>query len=197
MSIAREVSRAIRLTLVLWVLTAVIYPFLMVGLGQVLFPFQANGSLVQNLQGQPVGSALIGQVFTSERYFQSRPSTVDYSQGEKAGKTGISGASNLAPSNPELLKRIQGQATQLQQSGIQPIADLVYTSGSGLDPHITLEAAQAQLERVAEARNLSSDEIVPLINKHTQGRFLGIFGEPGVNVLNLNRELDVLQAAKQ
>ena len=197
MSIAREVSRAIRLTLVLWVLTAVIYPFLMVGLGQVLFPFQANGSLVQNLQGQPVGSALIGQVFTSERYFQSRPSTVDYSQGEKAGKTGISGASNLAPSNPELLKRIQGQATQLQESGIQPIADLVYTSGSGLDPHITLEAAQAQLERVAEARNLSSDEIVPLINKHTQGRFLGIFGEPGVNVLNLNRELDVLQAAKQ
>lgn len=197
MSIFREVVRAIRLTLVLWVLTAVIYPFLMVGLGQVLFPFQANGSLVQNLQGQPVGSALIGQVFTSERYFQSRPSTVDYSQGEKAGKTGISGASNLAPSNPELLKRIQGQATQLQEFGIQPIADLVYTSGSGLDPHITLEAAQAQLERVAEARNLSSDEIVPLINKHTQGRFLGIFGEPGVNVLNLNRELDVLQAAKQ
>lgn len=197
MSIAREVSRAIRLTLVLWVLTAVIYPFLMIGLGQILFPFPANGSLVQNLQGQPVGSALIGQVFTSERYFQSRPSTVDYSQGEKAGKTGISGASNLAPSNPELLKRIQGQATQLQQSGIQPIADLVYTSGSGLDPHITLEAAQTQLDRVAKARNLSSDEIVPLINKHTQGRFLGIFGEPGVNVLNLNRELDVLQAAKQ
>jgi K+-transporting ATPase ATPase C chain len=197
MSIFREVVRAIRLTLVLWVLTAVIYPFLMVGLGQVLFPFQANGSLVQNLQGQPVGSALIGQVFTSERYFQSRPSTVDYSQGEKAGKTGISGASNLAPSNPELLKRIQAQATQLQQSGIQPIADLVYTSGSGLDPHITLEAAQTQLDRVAKARNLSSDEIVPLINKHTQGRFLGIFGEPGVNVLNLNRELDVLQAAKQ
>ena len=197
MSIAREVSRAIRLTLVLWVLTAVIYPFLMVGLGQVLFPLQANGSLVQNLQGQPVGSALIGQVFTSERYFQSRPSTVDYSQGEKAGKTGISGASNLAPSNPELLKRIQGQATQLQEFGIQPIADLVYTSGSGLDPHITLEAAQTQLDRVAKARNLSSDEIVPLINKHTQGRFLRIFGEPGVNVLNLNRELDVLQAAKQ
>ena len=197
MSIFREVVRAIRLTLVLWVLTAVIYPFLMVGLGQVLFPFQANGSLVQNLQGQPVGSALIGQVFTSERYFQSRPSTVDYSQGEKAGKTGISGASNLAPSNPELLKRIQGQATQLQEFGIQPIADLVYTSGSGLDPHITLEAAQTQLDRVAKARNLSSDEIVPLINKHTQGRFLRIFGEPGVNVLNLNRELDVLQAAKQ
>ena len=197
MSIAREVSRAIRLTLVLWVLTAVIYPFLMVGLGQVLFPFQANGSLVQNLQGLPVGSALIGQVFTSERYFQSRPSTVDYSQGEKAGKTGISGASNLAPSNPDLLKRIQAQATQLQQFGIQPIADLVYTSGSGLDPHITLEAAQTQLDRVAKARNLSSDEIVPLINKHTQGRFLRIFGEPGVNVLNLNRELDVLQAAKQ
>lgn len=196
MSIAREVVRAIRVTLVLWVLTAVIYPLLMVAVGQVFFPFQANGSLVQNLQGQPVGSVLIGQVFTSERYFQSRPSTVDYSQGEKAGKTGVSGASNLAPSNPDLLKRIQAQAAQLQQSGIQPIADLVYTSGSGLDPHITLEAAQTQLNRVAKARNLSSNEIVPLINKHTQARWLGIFGEPGVNVLNLNRELDVLQATK-
>lgn len=197
MSVFREVVRAIRLTLVLWVLTAVIYPFAIVLLGQLPFlQAQANGSLVQNLQGQPVGSALIGQVFTSERYFQGRPSTVDYSQGEKAGKTGVSGASNLAPSNPDLLKRVQGQVSVLQQSGIQPIADLVYTSGSGLDPHITLEAAQAQLERVARARNLSTDEIIPLVNQHTQGRFLGIFGEPGVNVLNLNRALDVLQATK-
>jgi K+-transporting ATPase ATPase C chain len=157
---------------------------------------KANGSLVVNLEGQLVGSALIGQVFTSDRYFQSRPSTVEYSQGEKAGKTGLSGASNLAPSNPDLLKRIEVQVTQLQEGGIQPIADLVYTSGSGLDPHITLEAAQAQLERVAKAREISTDDIIPLINKHTQRRFLGIFGEPGVNVLNLNRELDVLSAAR-
>jgi len=198
MSIFREITRAIRLTLVLWVLTAVIYPFLIILVGQLPFlQDKANGSLVVNLEGQPVGSALIGQVFTSDRYFQSRPSTVDYSQGEKAGKTGVSGASNLAPSNPELLKRIEAQVAQLQEGGIQPTADLVYTSGSGLDPHITLEAAQVQIERVAQARDLSTDEIVPLINKHTQGRFLGIFAEPGVNVLNLNRELDVLAAAKQ
>lgn len=198
MSVLREVSKAIRLSLVLWVLTAVIYPLLILLVGQLPFlQAQANGSLVQNLNGQPVGSALIGQVFTNERYFQSRPSTVDYSQGEKAGKTGVSGASNLAPSNPDLLKRIKEQSNQLEQSGIQPIADLVYTSGSGLDPHITPEAAQAQLDRVAKVRGLSTAQIIPLINKHTQGRFLGIFGEPGVNVLNLNRELDVLEAAKQ
>ena len=197
MSIFREITRAIRLTLMLWILTAVIYPFLIILVGQLPFlQDKANGSLVVNLEGQLVGSALIGQVFTSDRYFHSRPSTVEYSQGEKAGKTGLSGASNLAPSNPDLLKRIEVQVTQLQEGGIQPIADLVYTSGSGLDPHITLEAAQAQLERVAKAREISTDDIIPLINKQTQRRFLGIFGEPGVNVLNLNRELDVLSAAR-
>ena len=206
MSVGREISRAVRITLVLWVLTAVIYPLLILLVGQLPFlQAQANGSLVQNLNGQPVGSALIGQVFTSDRYFQSRPSTTNYSSftkqeqdSENVGqRTGVSGASNLAPSNPDLLKRIKEQSTSLEQAGIQPIADLVYTSGSSLDPHITPEAAQAQLDRVAKVRGLSTDQIIPLINKHTQGRFLGIFGEPGVNVLNLNRELDVLEAAKQ
>lgn len=206
MSVGREISRAVRITLVLWVLTAVIYPVLILLVGQLPFlQAQANGSLVQNLNGQPVGSALIGQVFTSERYFQSRPSTTNYSSFTKqeqdpknvGQRTGVSGASNLAPSNPDLLKRIKEQSTSLEQAGIQPIADLVYTSGSSLDPHITPEAAQAQLDRVAKVRGLSTDQLIPLINKHTQGRFLAIFGEPGVNVLNLNRELDVLQAAKQ
>jgi K+-transporting ATPase ATPase C chain len=202
----REVIRAIRLSLVLWVLTAVIYPLLILLVGQ--FPFlqdKANGSLVQNLDGKVIGSALIGQAFTSDRYFQGRPSTTNYSSftqqerdPENTGqRTGVSGASNLAPSNPDLLKRITEQSDQLQEGGIQPIADLVYTSGSSLDPHITLEAAQAQLERVAKARDISTDEIIPLIDKHTGGRFLGIFGEPGVNVLNLNRDLDVLQAVRQ
>lgn len=202
----REFVRAIRLTLVLWVLTAVIYPLLILLVGQ--FPFlqdKANGSLVQNLDGKVIGSALIGQAFTSDRYFQSRPSTTNYSSftqqerdPENIGqRTGVSGASNLAPSNPDLLLRITEQSQRLQEGGIQPIADLVYTSGSSLDPHITLEAAQAQLERVAKARDVSTDEIIPLINKHTRGRFLGIFGEPGVNVLNLNRDLDVSQAARQ
>lgn len=199
MSVFREVSKAIRLSLVLWVLTAVIYPALILLVGQLPFlQAAANGSLVENLNGQLVGSALIGQVFTSERYFQSRPSTTNYSSFSKqeqdpenvGQRTGVSGASNLAPSNPDLLKRIKEQTTGLEQSGIQPIADLVYTSGSSLDPHITLEAAQAQLERVAKVRDLSTDQIIPLINKHTQGRFLGIFGEPGVNVLNFSRSVD-------
>jgi len=198
MSIFRELIRGIRLTLVLWVLTAVIYPCVILLVGQLPFlQSQANGSLVVNLEGQPVGSVLIGQPFNSERYFQSRPSTVEYSTGKEAAPTGISGASNLAPSNPELLKRIETQAKQLQENGIQPTADLVYTSGSGLDPHITLEAVEAQLVRVAKARDFSTDEIVPLVNRHTQGRFLGIFGEPGVNVLKLNQELDVLETAKE
>lgn len=201
MSIVRETARAIRMTLVLWVLTAIMYPLVILFVGQV-FPYQANGSLVPNLQGQVVGSALIGQPFTSEQYFWSRPSTVDYSTSrysdwEEVAKTGVSGASNLAPSNPELLKRIQLQLEQLEESGFPPTADLVYTSGSGLDPHITVEAALAQVERVARARDLSTDEITAVIAKHTQGRFLWIFGEPGVNVLNLNRELDILQAPQQ
>jgi K+-transporting ATPase ATPase C chain len=198
----RDITRSIRITFVLWLLTAVIYPLIMIFIGQVFFPFQANGSIVQNLEGQNVGSALIGQVFTSDRYFHSRPSAVNYSSftqqerdPENLGqRTGVSGASNFAPSNPNLLARISETAAQLEEQGILPTADLVYASGSGLDPHITVEAAFNQLERVAEARNLSFDEIAPLIAKHTQGRFLWIFGEPGVNVLNLNRELDVLQA---
>jgi len=197
MSIVRETSRAIRLTLVLWVLTAIIYPLVITVVGQVFFPFQANGSIIENLEGQQIGSALIGQVFSSDRYFQSRPSTVEYSQSEDSKPVGVSGASNLAPSNPDLLKRIQEQVAQLEQDGIQPTADLVYTSGSGLDPHITVDAAYAQLDRVADARGLSKDEIAFFIDKHTQGRFLGIFGEPGVNVLKLNYELDVQQAAKE
>lgn len=197
MSIVRETSRAIRLTLALWLLTAVIYPLVITLIGGVLFPFQANGSIVENLQGQAIGSALIGQSFATERYFQSRPSTVEYSQNPEVKATGVSGASNLAPSNPDLLKRIQEQAAQLQQDGIQPTADLVYTSGSGLDPHITVESANAQIKRVADARGISEDEIAAAINKHMQGRFLGIFGEPGVNVLRLNYELNVQQASKQ
>lgn len=198
MSVAHEACRAIRSTLVLWVLTALIYPLVMVAVGQIAFPFQANGSILTNAQGQPVGSALIGQPFTSDRYFNSRPSTTSYSTADpskaEAGilKTGVSGASNLAPSNPDLLKRVQETTTQLQQAGIQPTADLVYTSGSSLDPHITPEAARAQMTRVATARGLQPTQLEDLINQNTDGRFLGIFGEPGVNVLKLNLALDAV-----
>ncbi|NDJ23120.1 K(+)-transporting ATPase subunit C [Nostoc sp. B(2019)] len=191
MSIIRETIRAICVTLVLWLLTAIIYPLVILVVGQVFFPFQANGSIMPNLKNEPIGSVLIGQVFTSERYFHPRPSTVRYSQGKRARPTGISGASNLAASNPELLDRVVERANQLREENIQPIADLIYTSGSGLDPHISLRAAQEQLPRVARAREVEENEILRLINKYTDGRFLWIFGEPGVNVLRLNYALDL------
>lgn len=211
---ARDIITGVRTTLVLWVLTALIYPLLMLLVGQAIFPYQANGSLMKNAQGKIVGSALIGQPFSSDRYFSSRPSTTNYSSftpqeyapkksDNTAQRTGTSGASNLAPSNtqnllkdnrkpndPDLLKRINETVGQLKQAGIQPTADLVYTSGSSLDPHISVEAAKAQIQRVARARGLNPNQVEILVSKYTEDRFLGIFGEPGVNVLRLNLALD-------
>lgn len=191
MVIIRETFRAIRMTLILWLITALIYPLAILVIGQAFFPKQADGSVMLNNVGdKPIGSTLIGQIFTDDRYFQGRSSTVRYSQGRRARPTGISGASNLAPSNPELLNRVIEQANQYQEQSIQPVEDLIYTSGSGLDPHISLKAARQQLPRVASARGIPEDEILPLMNKYTDGRFLGIFGEPGINVLRLNYALD-------
>ena len=190
MSIINETITAIRATIVLWILTALIYPFLLIAIGQVAFPYQANGSLISNQQGQVVGSALIGQPIESDRYFISRPSTTNYSTGEDAAPTGVSGASNLAPYNPDLLSRVEATTAELQQAGIEPVGDLVYASGSSLDPHISPEAARAQIEKVAQARGLDTNQVEILITKNTEGRFLGIFGEPGVNVLKLNLALD-------
>ena len=193
MSFAREVSRAVRSTLALWVITALIYPLVMVVFAQVVFPFQANGSILKNAQGVEVGSALIGQPFSSDRYFHSRPSVVNYSTADpkkdeaEVLRTGISGASNLAPSNPALIERIQ---EQLKQPGAIPTGDLVYSSGSGLDPHITPASARLQIPRIAQARKIDSNKLELLILKNTEGRALGIFGEPGVNVLKLNLDLD-------
>jgi K+-transporting ATPase ATPase C chain len=187
----REAIRAIRVTLLLWLLTAIIYPLAILAFGQFAFPNSANGSIVLNIEAQPIGSSLIGQIFTSDKYFHSRPSVVKYSQGRKAKPTGISGGSNLAASNPELTTRIIEEATEFQDESIQPSPDLIYTSGSGLDPHISLKATRQQLARVTQARGIKEDEIIPLINKYTDSRFLGIFGEPGVNVLRLNYALDL------
>ncbi len=193
MSVVSEVSKAVRFTLVFWVITAIIYPLIVLGFG-ILFPFQAQGSLLKNDQGIVIGSALIGQNFQDDKYFWSRPSAVNYSTGENAGKTGISGASNLAPSNPELLKRITSQIDILKAKNLPITADLVYSSGSGLDPHITLESAKNQLKRVAQARNLDTNLVEILITKNIDERFLGIFGEPGVNVFKLNLALDQLKS---
>ena len=213
MSFAREAGRAVRSTLVLWVIGAIIYPFAMIAIGQIVFPFQANGSLLKNdSTGQVVGSALIGQPFSSDRYFNSRPSSTSYSTADPKKddggvlKTGVSGASNLAPSNPALMERIKGKDdpdpskkvegdfTRLKTAGVQPTGDLVYTSGSSLDPHITPEAAIAQIARVAKARGVQPNQLETLIAQNTDGRFIGIFGEPGVNVLKLNLALDKIKA---
>ncbi|HEY9862565.1 MAG TPA: K(+)-transporting ATPase subunit C [Candidatus Obscuribacterales bacterium] len=188
----RDLLTAIRTTLVLWVLTAILYPVLILIIGQGIFPFQANGSLIKNPQGEIVGSALISQNFTSNRYFISRPSSVDYSPVKDGLATGISGGSNLAPSNPDLLKKVTERINKLQSNNIMPTGDLVYSSGSGLDPHISIKAANAQIQRVANARSLNPNQIEILVNKNTEHRFLGIFGEPGVNVLKLNLDLDTL-----
>jgi K+-transporting ATPase ATPase C chain len=208
----REIIRAIRVTLVLWGLTAIIYPLVMLIVGQIAFNSQANGSLIIR-QGVAVGSSLIGQPFTSDRYFWSRPSTTNYSSFAVADfnptntdnltqRTGVSGASNLAPSNPDLLNRgnekdgfqgVQVELNKLEKADISPTADLVYTSGSSLDPHISIQSARAQIQRIANARSLNPNQVEILVSKNTDGRFLGIFGEPGVNVLKLNLALDGLQ----
>jgi K+-transporting ATPase ATPase C chain len=206
-----EIIKAIRATLVLWILVAVIYPAGALAIAQLPFlSNQANGSLIRNAQGQVIGSSLIGQPFTSDKYFNSRPSTTSYSTADPkkddAGilKTGVSGASNLAPSNPDLLNRIKGKSDpdptkaiagdipRLQTAGIKPTADLIYTSGSSLDPHITPEAAKAQIQKVALVRKVDPSKLETLIQQNTDGRFLGIFGEDGVNVLKLNLALDAL-----
>ena len=197
MSIIREAIKAVRITLVMWLLTAIIYPLLVLLVGQSIFPVSANGSMMLNVKDQPIGSTLIGQGFTSERYFHGRPSAVKYSQSKKAQPTGISGGSNLAPTNPELKERILKQAEEFENENKQPVADLLYTSGSGLDPHISLKAAGQQIERVAQARGIKEDDIIPLISRYIDGRFLGIFGEPGVNLLRLNYALDLQDINRQ
>ncbi len=195
MHLVREIFRAIIITTILWLITAVIYPLFILVVGQNIFPAQANGSIMQNIEGEVIGSALIGQQFRSEKYFHGRPSTVRYSQGKAGKPTGISGASNFSPSNQELLNRTLETANLLQEEEeIRPFAELIYTSGSGLDPHISVKAAQEQLERVAEARSYRREEIEEidrLIRRYTDRRFLGIFGDPGVNLLKLNYALDL------
>ncbi|MFN6154019.1 MAG: K(+)-transporting ATPase subunit C [Dolichospermum sp.] len=197
MSIIREIIKAVRITLVMWLLTAIIYPLFVLLVGQSIFPVSANGSMMLNVRDQPIGSSLISQRFTSDRYFHGRPSAVKYSQGRKAQPTGISGGSNLAPTNPALKERILKQAEEFQNENKQPVADLIYTSGSGLDPHISLKAARQQIERVAQARGIREDDIIPLISKYIDGRFLGVFGEPGVNILRLNYALDLQDMNRQ
>lgn len=187
MTLLRDFLRALRLTAALWLLTVVIYTLPLLLVGQGLFPAQAQGSLL-TLNGEVVGSALIGQPFRSAGYFSNRPSAVDYSTGEVAPG---SGPSNIGPTNPELVERIAGHQRLLRQAGLaSPAPDLLYASGSGLDPHISPLAAEQQIARVSEVRGIAPEQLRQLVRNHTQRRLLGVVGEPRVNVLRLNLALD-------
>lgn len=188
----KQFAKGFAMLLVMIVLTGIAYPLVVTGLAQVFFPQQANGSLVYK-SGQAVGSQLIGQNFTDLKYFQSRPST--------AGKNGYdataSGGSNLGPTNKDFLNSVAERANNIrQQNELSPNqavpSDLVTASASGLDPDITPEGAMIQVSRIAKLRNLPVETVENLVRQDTTPRQLGIFGEPRVNVLRLNLDLDNL-----
>jgi potassium-transporting ATPase KdpC subunit len=175
------------MTVVTTVLLGLIYPLTVTGLAQVIFPAKANGQLIKR-DGVVVGSKLIGQPFASPGYFFSRPSAA----GATGYDAGASSGSNLGPTNQKLIARVKTDVAkwQAENSGKLVPVDLVTTSASGLDPHISLAAAEFQLPRVARERRVSEDELRKVVGAHTTGRQFGFLGEPTVNVLELNLELD-------
>jgi len=194
----REIRPAIVFIIALTLITGLVYPLAITGLAGVIFPYQAQGSLVEK-EGKVVGSELIGQEFTSDKYFHGRLSATTAPDPADSTKTvpapynaANSGGSNLGPTNKALVDRVQGDLDKLKQenpSAAVPI-DLVTTSASGLDPDISPAAALFQVPRVAKARNMPEDRLRALVDEHTEGRALGFLGEPRVNVLALNLALD-------
>ena len=186
-----QLRPAVLMTVVLTILTGVLYPLVVTGLAGVLFPDRAGGSLIVR-NGTVIGSALIGQRFAEARYFHTRPSAA----GEQGYDPTASGGSNLGPIDRRLIDRIQAAAKLLHAEN--PTAaipvDLVTTSGSGLDPHVTPAAAEFQIPRVAGARGIPEAHIRALVRQYTEGRQLGVLGEPRVNVLQLNLALDATAA---
>jgi len=177
------------LLLLLTLVTGVAYPLLVTGIAQTVFPSQSQGSLVVK-DGTVVGSALIGQPFDDPKYFWSRPSATS----PFGNNAGASSGSNLSPTNPDLVKAVQGRVDALRVAdpgNTAPVpVDLVTASGSGLDPHISPAAALYQAPRVAKARKLPPETVRELVERHIEGRFLGFLGEPRVNLLALNMALD-------
>ena len=194
----KEIRPAIVFIVALTVITGLLYPFVMTGIAGVVFPYQAQGSLIER-DGKVIGSTLIGQEFTSDRYFHGRPYATVAPYPNDSTKTvpapynaANSGGSNLGPTNKALIERVQGDVDKLK--GENPSApvpvDLVTTTASGLDPDISPAAALFQVPRVAKARNMPEDRVRQLVNERIEGRTLGFLGEPRVNVLALNMALD-------
>ena len=196
----RELRPALILVVALTLITGLAYPPAMTGVAGVIFPHQAAGSLVEQ-NGKVIGSELIGQTFTSDRYFHGRPSATTTADPADATKTvpapynaANSSGSNLGPTNAALVDRVKEDAAKLkaENPGFPVPMDLVTTSGSGLDPHISPEAALFQVPRIAKARNMPEDRARQIVSDHVAARLLGLIGEPRVNVLALNRALDGL-----
>jgi K+-transporting ATPase ATPase C chain len=198
----KEIRPAIVLLVALTVITGLVYPLAMTGVAGVIFPDQAQGSLIER-DGKVVGSSLIGQVFSEDRYFHGRPSATVTPDPKDPTKNidapynaANSSGSNLGPTNKALIDRVKGDVDKLKAenpSAPVPI-DLVTTTGSGLDPHISPAAALFQAPRVAKARNMPEDRIRQLVQEHTEGRLFGLLGEPRVNVLAINLALDRVAA---
>jgi len=182
----KNLVTSILMTIATTVLLGIIYPLVVTGLAQVLFPHKANGQLIQK-DGKIIGSSIIGQGFSGTAYFHSRPSAAGngYDAANSAG-------SNLGPTNQKLIDRVKSDVAtaQADNPGTPVPIDLVTTSASGFDPHITPASAEFQLQRVAKERGMTVDQLRTLVGRHTEGRQLGILGEPRVNVLELNLELD-------
>jgi len=187
MNLLRHVYPAILLTIVLTVLLGIVYPFVTTGLSELLFKEKARGSLIER-EGKVIGSRLIGQPFKGARYFHSRPSAAGSGYDATA-----SGGTNLGPTSKQLFEeQVRGRAKELhaENPNVKIPIDLITSSGSGLDPHISPAAAEFQVPRVAGERGMSEEEVRRLVHKHTEERQFGVLGEPRVNVLELNLALD-------
>src|ERR1700730_5287430 len=184
----KNLKTAILMTIVTTVLLGLIYPLVVLGLAQLIFPDKANGQLIKRADGTVIGSRIIGQPFGGPGYFHSRPSAA----GAAGYDAGASSGSNLGPTNQKLIDRVKGDVEKLQAEnpGLPVPIDLVTTSGSGLDPHISPAAAEFQVPRIARERRLSEEQARQIVAAHTEGRQFGFLGEPTVNVLELNLDLD-------